>query len=84
MVVTVVQGDTSGPAIGIVSAVLKGSVGDPAGVSSLTVDGQAGAVNADGSWQHQLDLTGSGQKNVVITATDALGNQSTRTIQIER
>ncbi len=95
-----VSGDTSGPQITIERplpgshlggevVVVAGRVNDPSGVAGVTVAGvPARTVGADDTalrFEGAADLAGaSGPVGIQVTATDLLGNATTRSVTVER
>jgi hypothetical protein len=75
--------DTAGPALDVATVVLKGSVIDAGGVAGLKVDGVAVTVNTDGSWQKEVVLSGA-TTIFTVTATDASGNSTSRTVTVTK
>jgi len=63
------------------SLTISGSASDSAGVASVTV---SGAASGDMSWSSVITPPASGSATVPITATDSVGNQSTRMLTITR
>ncbi|MBT0653541.1 hypothetical protein [Geomobilimonas luticola] len=57
---------------------ISGSASDAGGLQSVTVNGQAVTVNADGSFSTALTLV-AGANTVTVIATDKAGNQTTDT-----
>ncbi|MBL0226077.1 MAG: hypothetical protein IPQ16_11050 [Geobacteraceae bacterium] len=57
---------------------VSGNASDASGISSVTVNGQAVTVNADGSFSYALTLT-AGANTITTIATDFAGNQQTDT-----
>ncbi|WP_226989252.1 hypothetical protein [Desulfuromonas sp. TF] len=55
---------------------LSGNASDPDGIESVTVNGQAVTVNADGSFSTALVLV-EGINTITVVATDSLGTQQT-------
>ena len=65
------------------SVIVKGTVADNKGVTELTVNGEAVTLNPDGSYAHEVALSSS-TTTVTITAKDAAGNTTTKTLTITR
>jgi membrane-bound inhibitor of C-type lysozyme len=63
---------------------VSGNASDTGGISSVTVNGQAVTINADGSFSYALILT-AGANTISTIATDIAGNQQvdTRTVTYE-
>lgn len=55
---------------------VSGSAVDPDGIQSVTVNGQAVTVNADGTFSVALALV-AGSNPIIVVATDTVGSQST-------
>jgi len=65
------------------NVVVRGTVADAQTDVTVSVNGQAATVAADGTWQVTLNLTGSASPvTVSAIATDAAGNSSTATISV--
>jgi hypothetical protein len=64
---------------------VSGNASDAGGISSVTVNGQAVNVNADGSFSYALTLT-AGANTITTIATDFAGNQQidTRTVTFDQ
>jgi alpha-tubulin suppressor-like RCC1 family protein len=80
---TVNPTDTSGPLLDVPSVILKGTANDPSGVATLTVNGTAVTVNADGTWQKEVPLT-SATTTIMLKATDRVGNATSKAITIAK
>ncbi|MDC6448443.1 caspase family protein, partial [Alphaproteobacteria bacterium] len=64
------------------SALIKGSITDDSEIVQVTIDDDLIAL-ANGNFSHKLYVKPKGQ-NIIITAIDKFGNQSSKTIQLKR
>lgn len=58
---------------------VSGTVSDDTGVASVTVNGVPATVNPDGSWSADITLIVNKLTEVVVVATDNVGNTSSKT-----
>ena len=58
---------------------VSGTVTDPGGIASVTVNGQEVSVNKNGQWTTAIALTPDSLTKIVVTATDMTGNRTVET-----
>jgi membrane-bound inhibitor of C-type lysozyme len=87
VVVTISTADTTPPTLNVsalangsftnkVTLNISGNASDAGGLKSVTVNGQAAVVNADGSFSTALTLV-VGANTITVVATDQAGNKTT-------
>ncbi|MBN2711303.1 MAG: discoidin domain-containing protein, partial [Planctomycetes bacterium] len=75
--------DMTPPELTLTSITINGTVTDLGnGIDTLSVNGTPATVNQDGTWQSEINITGTPHVTT-LTATDMDGNQTSRSIIIE-
>jgi chitodextrinase len=83
IVTTAPAPDTSGPAIGITTVTINGTVSDSSGIANVKVNGVAVLVGVDGKWKSDIALVNA-STSISISTTDTVGNITNKTLTITK